>query len=721
MGMFLIAEMSTVFSLDGLIATSSMVAGLGFVIFVHELGHFLVAKACGVKCEKFYVGFDVPIKIGPIKLPASLWKRQWGETEYGIGIIPLGGYVKMLGQDDNPGNAEAEAERTRIRANDDDESETIETDVESAEAKSDDDFITDPRSFTAKNVPQRMAIISAGVIMNLIFAVIFATIAFSPSLGVEYSPAIVGYLVPGSPAWEANIPLGDRCVMLTGRERDDHIRFQKDLMLHVIIESGKGPVELGFIDPKAEDKVKKYTLMPQELGEGKAPFRRRVGMGGQTTPLLDMKEPFAENSAASKASIPFKGGDLLTGMIVDGKQHDFELGHQHNRLLARFYDKEITYLVERKVTGETKDLSQPTTKNLEIKVAPTVVRQVGLVMEMGPVQAVQQGSPAYEKIQPGDFIKTINGEPVDDPLALEAKLLSLADTTVTLEVVRGKKTETIEIESVQPNAFHRYLTPESPLALETLGIACKITNTVAKVLPGSPAQKQGMQAGDKLVSFYFVKADEELSKGKIEERTMLLGDKLNWTSIYGSLQATDDDTKFHLTYRRGTKEKTAEMLAVAKPGHFFPTRGLSSTTKSDTQIADSWGEAFQLGVRETKESVFHVLRFLKMLGTGQISVTNLGGPLTIAHVATSEASHGTSRLLVFLTLLSANLAVVNFLPIPVLDGGHMMFLTYEAVRGKPINEEWANKLSMFGLFFILGLMILVFGLDITRIPQMLGL
>ncbi len=110
-----------------------------------------------------------------------------------------------------------------------------------------------------------------------------------------------------------------------------------------------------------------------------------------------------------------------------------------------------------------------------------------------------------------------------------------------------------------------------------------------------------------------------------------------------------------------------------------------------------------------------------MLGTGQISVTNLGGPLTIAHVATSEASHGTSRLLVFLTLLSANLAVVNFLPIPVLDGGHMMFLTYEAVRGKPINEEWANKLSMFGLFFILGLMILVFGLDITRIPQMLGL
>ena len=89
--------------------------GLGLVIFVHELGHFLVAKMCGVKCEKFYVGFDVPIKIGPLALPRAFFKKQWGETEYGIGVIPLGGYVKMLGQDDNPSNAAAEAERIKIK------------------------------------------------------------------------------------------------------------------------------------------------------------------------------------------------------------------------------------------------------------------------------------------------------------------------------------------------------------------------------------------------------------------------------------------------------------------------------------------------------------------------------------------------------------------------------------------------------------------------------
>jgi regulator of sigma E protease len=94
----------------------SVGAGLTFVIFVHELGHFLVAKACGVKCEKFYVGFDFfEFKLGPIKIPRALIKFQWGETEYGLGSLPLGGYVKMLGQDDDPRNAEAEAARTNLQ------------------------------------------------------------------------------------------------------------------------------------------------------------------------------------------------------------------------------------------------------------------------------------------------------------------------------------------------------------------------------------------------------------------------------------------------------------------------------------------------------------------------------------------------------------------------------------------------------------------------------
>ena len=86
---------------------AAVAVGIGMVIFVHELGHFAVAKWCGVKCEKFYLGFD----IGGWKL----FKYQRGETEYGIGILPLGGYVKMLGQEDNPQRMQEEFERSKIR------------------------------------------------------------------------------------------------------------------------------------------------------------------------------------------------------------------------------------------------------------------------------------------------------------------------------------------------------------------------------------------------------------------------------------------------------------------------------------------------------------------------------------------------------------------------------------------------------------------------------
>jgi len=140
--------------------------GLGFVIFVHELGHFLVAKACGVKCEKFYIGFDIN--------GWNLGKFTWGETEYGIGILPLGGYVKMLGQDDNPAAAAREAQRAK---------DIIESGDLPPEPTDDPHPAWDPRSYPAQSVPERMAIISAGVIMNVIFAVLLAAWAFG--LGVQ--------------------------------------------------------------------------------------------------------------------------------------------------------------------------------------------------------------------------------------------------------------------------------------------------------------------------------------------------------------------------------------------------------------------------------------------------------------------------------------------------------------------------------------------------------
>jgi regulator of sigma E protease len=204
--------------------------GLGFVIFVHELGHFLAAKAFGVKCEKFYVGFDVPIKIGPIRLPSKLVHFQWGETEYGIGAIPLGGYVKMLGQDDDPRRAEAEAQRIR-------------TENPNAPEGDPSRLQLDPRSFPAKSVGARMVIISAGVVMNLIFGVLMAAWAFSG--GVPYEPSVIGEVNPGDPAWKNGLRAGDKVVQV-GSLIDHDLSF-RDMFMSVLFH--------GLRDPKAEIEI----------------------------------------------------------------------------------------------------------------------------------------------------------------------------------------------------------------------------------------------------------------------------------------------------------------------------------------------------------------------------------------------------------------------------------------------------------------------------------
>ena len=116
----------------------------------------------------------------------------------------------MLGQHDNPALAAEEAEKAKV-------------------ADEEGDIQMDPRSYMAKSVPQRMAIISAGVIMNLITAVLFAAMAYK--MGLRNTPAVVGRTMPGDSAWQAGVRPGDHMVQL-GKEgrRDEYLRFNDCLL-----------------------------------------------------------------------------------------------------------------------------------------------------------------------------------------------------------------------------------------------------------------------------------------------------------------------------------------------------------------------------------------------------------------------------------------------------------------------------------------------------------
>ena len=105
---------------------------------------------------------------------------------------------------------------------------------------------------------------------------------------------------------------------------------------------------------------------------------------------------------------------------------------------------------------------------------------------------------------------------------------------------------------------------------------------------------------------------------------------------------------------------------------------------------------------------------VKMI-TGAISSDNLGGPIMIAQMAGQQAKAGVGHLIQFIAFISLNLAILNFLPIPILDGGHLMFFTIEAIRGKPVSLRVREIAHQAGMFILLLLMVFVFYNDIARI------
>jgi regulator of sigma E protease len=122
-------------------------------------------------------------------------------------------------------------------------------------------------------------------------------------------------------------------------------------------------------------------------------------------------------------------------------------------------------------------------------------------------------------------------------------------------------------------------------------------------------------------------------------------------------------------------------------------------------------ESFKQTYTISKLTVLSVVKIIE----GKISTKTLGGPIMIAQMAGDQAKEGAGNLIFFIALLSINLAILNFLPIPVLDGGHLLFFTIEAIMGKPVNMKMREAAQGVGVFLLVMLMIFVFYNDIARI------
>ena len=197
----------------------AFVVVLGVLILVHEWGHFLVARLSGVGVERFSIGF------GPV-----LWRYRGKQTEYCLSAFPLGGYVKMMGDDENP----LEGGKTG--------------DVDPA------------RAFNGKPLPVRFLIVFAGPAMNAVLAVVIFALVFM-LLGRPVVPAIVGRVADGSPAARAGLITGDRIAAVAGQPVqywEDVLRAVQDqhggaLQLTVKGEAGERTVSVTPVGSKVRD------------------------------------------------------------------------------------------------------------------------------------------------------------------------------------------------------------------------------------------------------------------------------------------------------------------------------------------------------------------------------------------------------------------------------------------------------------------------------------
>jgi regulator of sigma E protease len=658
------------FSVDALVSKAGSVLlvaiGIGLVIFFHELGHFAVAKWCDVFVERFSIGF------GPI-----LWSRKYGETEYALSAIPFGGYVKMLGQDDlDPSQLTSE------------------------------ELAKDPRSYMAKPVGQRMAIISAGVTMNVITGVMFYAIAFG--YGIEQLPARVGSVLPGFPAWQARLQPGDRLTRIAGRPT----RTFDDINRAIALSSG--PIDVAGVH--ADEKPFEVDLVPN-MADG----HRMIGV----TPALslnvlktkDANEKAADlGSPAAEANPGFEQGDRVVG--IDG--HTVSDFSELQKTLIDNRAKPVVFQVAR----------EGSERPVDIRVAPQRFREMGMTMDIGKVTGIVKDSPADKNgIKEGDKIIRLNSRVVGkdiDPLRLPDELAALAGQEVTLEVQREmpqgdpKKVDIRLVPANKPGWVEAPRMADTPMSAPAIGVAYNVIPTVLSVQPGSPADKTGVKNGDRIKSAELL-VPAELTKdrfGKDKIEVDFAADKGSQKSgtwpYFVYLTQLTPDFKVKLTFTNKDRDPIELVPAVDPKGDWYLPGMRGLRLMQETIMLKSSGvlDAAMMGITHTKNSIIDLYLTLRNLFTRQLSYENLHGPLGIISVAYSFAQQGIPEVCLFLGILSANLAVLNFLPIPVLDGGHMVFLIWEAVTRKRPSERVQIAATYFGMAFVLCLAILVFYLDI---------
>jgi regulator of sigma E protease len=588
-------------------AILQVVLGIGFLIFIHEAGHYLCARLARIRVEVFSLGF------GP-----RLFGFRRGGTDYRIALVPLGGYVRVAG--DEPGHP----------------------------------GLVQDGDLGSRSLAARMMFFSGGVAMNVLFALVAFPLVFRS--GVEFVAPVLGEIAEGGPAWRAGLREDDRIRSVDGK---DMYSFQN--MVVEVALAGRRSVQLGvergghrfFVDvqPDYDPQLGVYSM-------------------GVSTPLAP-EPPTLEVEVGSVAwQAGLREGDELValgGVPVDARTVADRL-HTASRAGTT-----VGVTVRRNGAPRTVEYVPP----------PLATPMLGVERAARRVAGLRPGFAALERLglRPGDHIVRVDGQPFAG-----GSLAPFATGPDTL-------TMTVEREHEGSRSLSTVVTPAERAALaEHVGFGTDRIGIVLVPGPDTPAQRAGVLPADAVV--------------RIDGQPAA-----DWAELREAVAAAGD-RGLTLTVQRAGTEFDLHVLPAryGDLGFAAQSRQLAELYRVDSALG-----AIHAGMVCSIDLIKQLYVTLKKLFTGEVAARNLGGIITIGRVSYIYAESGWARFIYFLALLSLNLAFINVLPIPVLDGGHLLFLAIEGIKGSPVSPRVLTYSQIFGLVFVLALVVFVTYNDILRL------
>ena len=666
------------------------VIGLGLVIFVHELGHFIAAKAVDIRVEQFALGFGT-----------RLFGFKRGETDYRVNLLPLGGYVKMAGQEDFAPLKEDER--------------------------------PDPRSFPSKSIGQRFAVISSGVVMNVVLAaVLFIIVCLA---GIRFLAPVIGGTLPGSPARHAEIrwleetyppsrglEAGDK-ILAVGEKSVD--RFPQLAVIAALSAPGREH-DMVLERRKNEEVVKGVARIGVMDAGGTLQFGLFPAFSATLGPLGDylVRDPFME-------------GDRVAAINGQRIEHHWQITALEEKLggepvrVTLLRKDETTEVVVRpelrmdpgvfsladgsRVSGEivnieahpdgagTVTLRLPDNEHMRLLLDETIwparsriLDIVGLTPRLR-VTAVMRNSPAHRAgMLAEDIIVEYGGVPYPTLEQFHEITRKAADTPTTITVLRGVESLSLQIQPTR----HKGRVMAGIIAGPDL-----YHPVIAHVREGSPAAEGGIPAG--------------ASFTRVNNETVW-----NWIDLFNAFaELKEQEAVIHFRDDPDAPAEREARIGIVGERVFYPAdhrfvlfpgpRGFTLLMGEEVKMNPA--AAIIWGFEETLNFISMTYATLVSYFRGTVSAEEFRGPVGIGSIAIQAGREGVVPFLYFLAVISVSLAVINFLPIPVVDGGHAVFLLIEKIMGRPVPLQIQNVITMIGWAFLLFLIIALTWNDIVRI------